>query len=495
MNPNVVLKTTKYFGPPGEFHTPFAKQMAFLMLPHLEALYGGSAGGAKSDCLLMLALQYVDVPGYAGLIIRRNITDLKLPGNLLDRAHHWLDGRPEVKFDGSTNTFFFPTKRLNGLPGEPAKLTFGFLSKERSIDRYKGMEIQLLAFDELTQFAESEYVYLMSRLRKALCSTHGIHASPNCGDCIQASSIPIRVRSATNPGDVGHQWVKKRFDIRKCADGKFRGFNPDRPFIPSFLSDNPFIDQESYRKSLNEQNPIIKAQLLNGDWDIAANSRFRKEWVRHYELRGSYFILSHTDPETNKTQTRSFHLSEIIKVFGTIDPAVSRSDFVVKHDGKKRSNCVISCWAVTPSYDLLLVGHRVFRGELNVILQHTKSLYTEFKPEYMVIETNGPGEAVKQFLAQNGIRMKGISTTSDKVTNSIEAVTRMAEGRIWFPKSAPWLTSLEDELFTWTGDPDQMDDQVDSLSNAAKEVAWESFADTRNEVIASVGGSMVPFVY
>jgi len=81
-------------------HQPFAKQLAFLMLPHKEAFYGGAAGGGKSDALLSAALQYVDIPGYSAIIFRRTFTDLKLPGALIDRSHSWLNDPnfpPEIK--------------------------------------------------------------------------------------------------------------------------------------------------------------------------------------------------------------------------------------------------------------------------------------------------------------------------------------------------------------------------------------------------------------
>jgi hypothetical protein len=75
-----------------------APQRAFLLLGQLtddpakpvEAFYGGAAGGGKSDALLMAALQYVDVPGYAALILRRTFKQLSLPGAIMARSNEWL---------------------------------------------------------------------------------------------------------------------------------------------------------------------------------------------------------------------------------------------------------------------------------------------------------------------------------------------------------------------------------------------------------------------
>jgi len=57
-------------------HAPTTKQAAFLAVPVREALFGGAAGGGKSDSLLMAALQYVDEPGYAAILFRRTYADL-----------------------------------------------------------------------------------------------------------------------------------------------------------------------------------------------------------------------------------------------------------------------------------------------------------------------------------------------------------------------------------------------------------------------------------
>src|SRR5216684_5523404 len=56
-------------------HTPTERQRLFLKLDCEEALYGGAAGGAKTDALLMAALEYVAEPGYSAIIFRRTYAD------------------------------------------------------------------------------------------------------------------------------------------------------------------------------------------------------------------------------------------------------------------------------------------------------------------------------------------------------------------------------------------------------------------------------------
>lgn len=224
-------------------HAPTARQAAFLLLDHEEAMFGGAAGGGKSDALLMAALQYVDVPGYAALLLRRSYTDLSLPGALMDRAQQWLAGT-SARWNGTEKRWTFPSG---------ASMTFGYLEHEGDEYRYQGPEFQFVGFDELTQFTEPQYRYLFSRLRR-----------------LASSDVPIRMRSASNPGGLGHEWVRARFIDSRA---------PGRLFVPSKLVDNPHLDREEYVRSLNHLDPVTRRQLLEGDWTArSGGSLFRREW-------------------------------------------------------------------------------------------------------------------------------------------------------------------------------------------------------------------------
>ncbi len=212
-------------------HTPYPKQAEFLALSCLEALYGGAAGGGKSDALLMAALEYVHVPGYAALLLRRTFADLILPDALIPRSMEWLTGTG-AKWNESKHEWTFPSG---------ATLTFGYCDSPKDVYRYQGAAVQFFGIDELTQWTERPYRYLMSRLRKP-----------------EGSPVPLRVRCSANPGGVGHEWVKRRF---------VESSDPECRFVPALLVDNPSVDEASYRASLAILDSSTRRQLEEGIWE------------------------------------------------------------------------------------------------------------------------------------------------------------------------------------------------------------------------------------
>jgi predicted phage terminase large subunit-like protein len=222
-------------------HVPLAQQEDFLALDVEEALFGGAAGGGKSEALLIAALQYVEDSEYSALLIRRTYKDLALPGALMDRAHEWLEGTA-AHWNNVDKVWTFPSG---------ATLTFGYIQHARDKYQYQGAEFQFIGFDELTQFNYEDYSYLHSRLRR-----------------LSGSKVPIRMRAASNPGGVGHEWVKERFILG------------DKLFIPSRYTDNPYMDIESYSRSLDKLDNITRLQLKHGDWDAVPEGKiFRREWI------------------------------------------------------------------------------------------------------------------------------------------------------------------------------------------------------------------------
>ena len=95
-------------------------------------------------------------PGYTAIILRRTYRDLALPGALMDRSKEWLSGT-DARWNEIQHAWTFPSG---------AKLQFGYLEAETDKYRYQGAEFQGIFPDELTQFTETQYTYLFSRLRR-----------------------------------------------------------------------------------------------------------------------------------------------------------------------------------------------------------------------------------------------------------------------------------------------------------------------------------------
>lgn len=217
---------------------PLPQQYKFLALDTFEALYGGALGGGKSSALLMSACQYLDVPGFSALIMRKTYPDLSKPGALMDRAHSWW-ANTGAKWTEKERRWDFPSG---------ARVVFGHCETDKDIYNYWGGEYQLVCIDELTQWNESPYKLILSRIRK-----------PHSMD------VPLRMRAATNPGQVGHDWVGARF-VKPVQNERGELVPLSGPFIPALLTDNPHLSQEDYLENLKNLDETSYAQLVKGHW-------------------------------------------------------------------------------------------------------------------------------------------------------------------------------------------------------------------------------------
>jgi hypothetical protein len=212
------------------------RQCAFLLLDELEAFYGGAAGGGKSAALLAAALEYVDVPGYAALLLRRTFPQLTQPDMLIPLAEEWLSDT-DARSRDSGKHWTFPSG---------AVLQFGHVKDEQAKYNYQGGGYHFIGFDELPQFTESQYRYISfsrARRRKAIADL----------------GIPLRIRGTGNPGGIGHAWVKQR--LVESANRE-----PGAVFIPAKVWDNPGLDVDEYASTLSHLDPVLVQQLLHGDW-------------------------------------------------------------------------------------------------------------------------------------------------------------------------------------------------------------------------------------
>lgn len=222
------------------------RQGAFLETDADEVLYGGAAGGGKTYGQFMDAVIYAGrYSGSKQLILRRNYTELErsiirlFAGNLPKKL---------FKYNFSKHTGIFPNGSI---------IDFGYMDTEVDKYKYQSLEYDVIRFDELTHFTEDMYIYLMSRLRGA-------------------NPFPKSMKSTTNPGGVGHTWVKKRFIDPMPPDTKTEFFDKEnrplgtRIFIPAKVQDNDFLMEQDpgYVRTLKNMGLREQKALLYGEWDL-----------------------------------------------------------------------------------------------------------------------------------------------------------------------------------------------------------------------------------
>ncbi len=241
------------------------KQKQFIDATEDEVLFGGAAGGGKSygqivDALLF-ALKY---PGSKQLILRRSFSELD---KSLIRTSLSLYPKEIYTFNSSSHTGRFK----NG-----SVIDFGYCATENDVYQYQSAEYDCIRFDELTHFTEMQYVYLISRIRGA-------------------NDYPKQVKSSTNPGGVGHTWVKERFVDPSPPSVPFMGTGEMRRiFIPSLLSDNSFLaaSDPDYERRLLALPERERRALLYGEWDIFEGQYFT-EFKRERHVIEPFEIPAH----------------------------------------------------------------------------------------------------------------------------------------------------------------------------------------------------------
>ena len=252
---------------------PQAKQQEFMSRGEYEALYGGAAGGGKSDALVVEALRQVDIPHYKGLIIRRTYPQLKeLIGKSLSLYPRVY---PRAKYNATAHTWTFPSG---------ATVEFGSMHTTKDKEKYQGQAYDFIAFDELTHFTQEEYMYLYSRNRA------------------NGPGTRLYIRATANPGGIGHGWVKERFitpappltTIRTDVNvnepgGKVIKLSRTRVFVPSTVFDNLALlaNSPEYLANLAMLPEAEKKALLYGNWNSFSGQVF-VEWKNdpeHYQDR------------------------------------------------------------------------------------------------------------------------------------------------------------------------------------------------------------------
>lgn len=246
-------------------------QVAFLSCPVFEALYEGTRGGGKTDCLLMDFAKDVG-KGYGaawrGILFRKTYKQL---GDVIAKSKKWF---PRIfgkacKWHETNSSWVWKT-------GE--SLLLRHFMREDDYENYHGHEYSWLGLEELCNWATP---IILTKMQSTV----------RCSDTLLGKSIPMRIRATTNPYGPGHGWVKRRYNLhlpvihrkvmRNNVDDEGKPL-PDRVSIHSHIKENKILlaADPMYMDKLRAscRSEAERKAWLEGSWDIVAGGMFDDLW-------------------------------------------------------------------------------------------------------------------------------------------------------------------------------------------------------------------------
>lgn len=294
--------------------------------PATEIMYGGAAGGGKSHLLRAAAIAWcVAIPGLQVYLFRRVTTDL------IKNHIEGPTGFPVLLADWMESGYASWNASKNYITIGPSRIHLCHCQYEKDVYKYQGAEIHVLMMDELTHFTAAQYKFLRSRVRMG-----GLLPSDE-----YRGRFP-RIVSATNPGGVGHNWVKAAFvdpapplDVWKTDDDEGGML---RQFIPALLEDNPTLleTDPNYEHRLHGLgNPALVRAMRYGDWDIVAGGMFDDVWspekhiVEPFEIPAAFRVDRSFDWGSSKPFSVGWH-AQLTEPFQLPDGRLAPRDSVIR---------------------------------------------------------------------------------------------------------------------------------------------------------------------
>lgn len=256
---------------------PNPKQVEFFKAQAKHIGYGGARGGGKSWAgrrkAVMLCMNY---DGLKGVLLRRTMPEL--------RNNHIIPLRSELhgyaKYQQDERCFIFP----NG-----SRLMLGYCDNEGDLLQYQGQEFDFIIFEEATHFTEEWIKFICTSLRTT------------------RTDFKPRVYYTTNPGGVGHEYIKRIFIDRNYRDGE----NPeDFVFIQASVYDNKVLMEANpeYIDMLKALPEHKRKAHLDGCWDVYEGQVFEefRNDGDHYGDRKWTHVIPPFEPPKEWRIWRSF---------------------------------------------------------------------------------------------------------------------------------------------------------------------------------------------
>ena len=282
-------------------------QEAFLALQDVHiVVYGGQAGGGKTWALLLDPVADINTPGFGAVCFRREAVQITTEGGLWDESgtiYPWLGARSRTS---PAHQWIFPGG---------CKLTFTHLNTEDDKYSHQGGQYPWLGFDELTQFTETQFWYLVGRNRGLTAAPRRIRAgtNPDAGSWVKQliapwvdEAYPDRAEAGEILWlvklDTGYNFFKSKTEAMQFAkvehqlpDDLLQDCVKSITFIPASVWDNKLLmrSDPGYLANLLSLPEVERRRLLYGDWSILTD-RFFSEWMPRTAANTPWHVIPST---------------------------------------------------------------------------------------------------------------------------------------------------------------------------------------------------------
>ena len=268
-------------------------------------LYGGAAGGGKSELLSYhvhnLSMRF---PGHRSLLVRTSLPELRRSLIIRTQVRYAQINEPAMlRSVDNVKAWWYDNGSI---------IEYGYCARDEDVGQFMSAEYDFIGFDEATQFTPYQMLMISGRLRTS--------------KKMAAAGVRTHVMFATNPGDRGHTFLYQML-VAPTQYGKYavvydvsEGFEdppivrmvelPDDleelekleidhdpndhlviAFVPSTVVDNPYIDP-TYKKHLSMLPETERRQKLLGDWDTFTGQYF-SEFQRNIHVVPPFEIPEH----------------------------------------------------------------------------------------------------------------------------------------------------------------------------------------------------------
>lgn len=392
-----------------------------------EFLTGGPGGGGKTKLLAALALQFVEFPQYRCLVTRKNYRELVGTGSVFDM----LKSIPGVKSrESGLIRIIFPSG---------AEIHFKAFNDESHKQDVKGESYHTILNDEASELPESVLKFLYRSLRKKVDDW-----------------IPLRFGNASNPGGESTDYL-----VEKYIDG-------DLPYIEMGYKDNPYIDNDTYEKSLSNLDYIDQQYQMYGNWYYRPSAG---DLINLDQLVDAYIDVP------DYVEREVFFCTMGVDTAGTGRDNTVAMNLIRLDNGLTVLNDMCLDGSAYPEDSVYeIVEKQIIENKLyNVDIEEEPGGDSVYALRYWV------EDVLADLISKYGIDVDGVSAIKSKYTRARPIAKAIIQGKLKFSSHLKDLLERKDGLFDQfmyvSPNPEEMKkrkspDELDALG-----YAWNSLVD------------------